>query len=130
MRIRCLILLAALLAGMIGLGHAQVRLGEGPESQKPKKTKITSRTVSGTVTAPDGQIVIGAVVQLKNTKTLAIRSFITQQDGNYRFNELSPDIDYEIRADHSGDTSSTHTLSSFDTRADAIINLKLNAKKK
>ena len=129
MRSLCLILLAALLAGA-GLGRAQLKIGEGPQAQKPKKGKITSRTVSGTVTATDDHTVTGAVVQLKNTKTLQVRSYITQQDGMYHFNELSPDIDYELLAKFSGEESSTHTLSSFDTRPDAIINLKLNAKKK
>ena len=44
----------------------------------------------------------GAVVQLKNMKTLQIRSFITQTDGTYRFFELSPDVDYELKADYQG----------------------------
>ena len=34
------------------------------------------------------QPVANAVVQLKNTKTLQIRSFITQGDGNYHFTGL------------------------------------------
>ena len=37
------------------------------------------------VTDAANQPVAGAVVQLKNTKTLQIRSFITQDDGNYHF---------------------------------------------
>jgi len=70
----------------------------------------------------------GAVVQLKNTKTLQIRSFITQQDGSYYFNGLSTDVDYELKADYQGLSSSTKTLSSFDSRKEAILNLKLNKK--
>ena len=88
-----------------------------------------ARSVQGTVFDADDAPVNGAVVQLKNTKTLQIRSFITQKDGSYHFNELSPDIDYELRADYQGQSSSTHTLSSFDTRKDSFLNLKLNPKK-
>jgi hypothetical protein len=71
----------------------------------------------------------GAVVQLKNTKTLQIRSFITKDDGTYHFYDLSPDIDYELKADYQGASSSTKKLSSFDSRTQTILNLKLNPQK-
>jgi two-component SAPR family response regulator len=95
------------------------------QSEKKKKGDQT-RTVTGTVTASDESMINGAVVQLKNLKSLQIRSFITQKDGSYHFNELSPDVDYELRATFSGTSSSTKTLSSFDSRKEAVINLKLN----
>jgi hypothetical protein len=69
------------------------------------------------------------VVQLKNTKTLQIRSFLSQQDGTYYFHGLSPDIDYELTARTDDAASGTKTLSSFDSRKEAVINLKLNPKK-
>ena len=69
------------------------------------------------------------MVQLKNMKTLQIRSFITKEDGTYHFFELSPDVDYELKADFQGASSGTKTLSSFDSRKKAVINLKLNNKK-
>jgi hypothetical protein len=88
-----------------------------------------TRSVQGSVTTPDESVAVGAVVQLKNMKTLQIRSFITLDDGTYHFFELSPDVDYELKADFRGTTSGTKTLSSFDSRKKAIINLKLNNKK-
>jgi hypothetical protein len=88
-----------------------------------------TRSVQGSVTASDDSLVTGAVVYLKNTKTLQIRSFFTQKDGSYYFHDLSPDIDYELKAEFSGASSGTHTLSSFDSRKLATINLKLNSKK-
>jgi hypothetical protein len=96
--------------------------------KKPKKGQET-RSVQGTVTTEDEAPVAGAVVQLKNTKTLQIRSFITKENGTYVFYELSPDVDYELTAKANGLTSGTKTLSSFDSRTAAIINLKLNPKK-
>jgi hypothetical protein len=57
----------------------------------------------------------GAVVQIKNTRTLQIRSFITQKDGSFHFVGLNPDIDYEIFARYRGRTSSTKTVSQFDS---------------
>ena len=88
-----------------------------------------TRSVEGIVTNPDESAAVGAVVQLKNMKTLQIRSFITLEDGKYRFFELSPDVDYELKADFRGAASGTKTLSSFDSRKKAVINLKLNNKK-
>ncbi len=87
-----------------------------------------TRTVQGAVTSAEDAAVQGAVVQLKNTKTLQIRSFITKEDGTYYFHGLSPDVDYELKADYQGASSSPKTLSSFDSRKEATINLKLNKK--
>ncbi len=98
-------------------------------AQSKKKAEEQNRSVKGAVKAADDQAVIGAVVQLKNTKTLQVRSFITKEDGTYYFLGLSRDIDYELRADFEGASSGSKTLSSFDSRKEAIINLKLNPKK-
>ena len=98
-------------------------------AQKSKKgDDQTSRTVQGIVTSAEDAPVAGAVVQLKNTKTLQIRSFITKEDGSYYFNGLSPDVDFELRAENQGSSSSTKTVSSFDSRKTVTINLKLNKK--
>jgi hypothetical protein len=96
--------------------------------KKNKDEDANTRSVEGTVTSPDDMAVDGAVVQLKNTKTMQIRSFITQESGTYHFNGLSPDIDYELRATFQGASSGAKTLSSFDSRKKATINLKLNKK--
>ena len=95
---------------------------------KKKNPEDALRTVQGTVTDAAGNQVDGAIVQLKNTKTLQIRSFVTQQHGAYYFHGLSPDVDYEIRADYQGASSSTKTMSSFDSRKEVSINLKLEKK--
>jgi hypothetical protein len=88
-----------------------------------------TRSVEGVVSNADDSAVSGAVVQLKNMKTLQIRSFITKEDGRYQFFELSPDVDFELKADYRGASSGNKTLSSFDSRKKAVINLKLNNKK-
>jgi hypothetical protein len=88
----------------------------------------STRSVQGAVTNPDESSAVGAVVQLKNMKTLQVRSFITKEDGTYHFFELSPDVDYELKADFQGASSGAKTLSSFDSRKKAVINLKLNKK--
>jgi Carboxypeptidase regulatory-like domain len=100
-----------------------------PAAFAQKKGAETTRSVQGIVTVADDSPVNGAVVQLKNSKTLQIRSFITKDDGMYHFYDLSPDIDYELKADYQGASSNTKTLSSFDSRKQAVLNLKLNPKK-
>ena len=114
-----LVLVAVLLVAGVSPGFAQTN----------KKGEAQNRSVKGAVRAADDQTVTGAVVQLNNTKSLQVRSFITKEDGTYYFLGLSPDIDYELRADFQGASSGTKTLSSFDSRKEAIINLKLNPKK-
>src|SRR5690242_14339567 len=64
-----------------------------------KKKADDRRSVQGVVSAADDTPVKGAVVQLKNTKTLQIRSFITQENGSYYFHELSPDVEFELTAE-------------------------------
>jgi hypothetical protein len=114
-----LVLVAVLLLGGAPAGFAQGK----------KKGEEQNRGVKGAVRAADDQTVSGAVVQLKNTKTLQVRSFISKDDGTYYFLGLSPDIEYELKADFQGASSGTKTLSPFDSRKEAIINLKLNPKK-
>ena len=95
---------------------------------KKKDPEESLRTVQGTVTDPSDAPVNGAIVQLKNTKTLQIRSFVTQQKGAYYFHGLSPNVDYEVRADYEGASTPTKTVSSFDSRKEVAINLKLQKK--
>jgi len=95
---------------------------------KKKDPEDSLRTVQGTVTDTAETPVDGAIVQLKNTKTLQIRSFVTQQKGAYYFHGLSPNVDYEVRADYQGASSATKTVSSFDSRKEVAINLKLQKK--
>lgn len=98
-------------------------------AKKEKDPEAGMRSVQGTVTSADDLPEGGAVVQLKNNKTLQIRSFITQKDGHYYFHGLSPDIDYELKAQSHGLSSATKTLSSFDNRKEATLNLKLEKNK-
>lgn len=102
----------------------------GAFAQKQKKgaESADTRSVQGVVTNAEDMPVSGAVVQLKNTKTLQIRSFITQDKGTYYFNGLSTDVDYELKADSNGLNSGTKTLSSFDSRKQATLNLQLKKK--
>ena len=99
-------------------------LGQALADKKDKESG-NQRAVQGTVTDAKDAAVNGAVVYLKNSKTLQIRSFVTKDQGTYYFHSLSPDVDYELHAEYNGASSPNKTLSSFDSRKQATINLKL-----
>ena len=94
----------------------------GKKDKKPDNTRM----LSGAVRDRKGDLVEGAVVQLKDTKTLEIRSFITLNDGLYRFHGLSTETDYEVQAAHKDTVSGRRRLSVYDSRKEAVINLKLD----
>lgn len=98
-------------------------------AQKDKKEDPSVRSVEGTVTDEFDSPLEGAVVQLKNLKTLQVRSFITQKDGKYHFQGLSTNVDFEVRAQYQGKTSGAKILSTFDSRRRAVVNLKVELKK-
>ena len=99
-----------------------------PEQGKKDKEDPTVRSLQGQVVDPDDKPAVGAVVQLKDTRTLQVRSFITQDNGEYRFSGLRADTDYEVKADFNGMTSDNKRLSNFDSLKIATVNIKLNRK--
>jgi hypothetical protein len=111
----------ALLALLLGVTSAA-------SAQKKDKDDQT-RSLHGLVGDVGDNPLEKAVVYLKNTRTLQVRTFITPADGNYHFYGLSPNVDYEVRAEHNGVSSPTRTLSSFDGRRQVYLNLKIEAKK-
>lgn len=99
----------------------------GPKGKKGEDEN--TRAVAGVVRGLTDEVVEGAVVQLKDTKSLRVRSYITKDDGVYRFSGLSTNADYELRARFQGLESDVKTLSIFDSRKQAVVNIKLEPKK-
>lgn len=101
-------------------------------AQKPtrqeRREEANSRSATGTITGADDMPASGAVVQLKDMRTLQVRSFITQTDGTYHFYGLKADVEYQLSARSGDATAPTRTLSVFDSRKEAILNFKLEIK--
>ena len=97
------------------------------KTRDERREEANSRAVTGIVVATDDKPQSGAVVQLKDMRTLQVRSFITLDDGQYHFSGLRPDIDYELTA-KVGESMATKKLSLFDNRKAAILNFKLDKK--
>ncbi|WP_158750193.1 carboxypeptidase-like regulatory domain-containing protein [Acidobacterium sp. S8] len=66
-----------------------------------------------------------AVVYLQDSKTNNVKSFISTQDGSYRFGQLSSDIDYELWAEYKGKKSDKKTISSFNSKKQLFIDLHI-----
>jgi hypothetical protein len=95
-------------------------------TESVQRSREEPRTLIGRVHGSQEKPLADAVVYLKNTKTLVVKTYITEANGAYRFPALSPNVDYEVHAEYKGARSDTKTLSSFDSRKEAIINLKIN----
>jgi hypothetical protein len=93
-------------------------------AQKKGKTP-TEKSVSGIVTDAGGNAIPGAVVQLKNMKTLQIRSFIAKEKGDYYFQGLNADVDYQLQAQANGKESASRTVSTFDSHPEVVINFQV-----
>ncbi len=78
-----------------------------------KKHEAQLRTVRGVVVDKSDSPLSGSVVFLKNVRTSG----------------LDPNADYELHAEKEGDKSPTRTVSSFDSRKDIVLNLKIDKKK-
>lgn len=84
-----------------------------------------TRSLTGTVVDKSGAPAKGAVVHLKDTRALSQRSYITADDGQFRFAQLSTSTDYEVWADLNGQKSDSKNLSSFDNKKVQELTLKL-----
>jgi hypothetical protein len=98
--------------------------------KKDKPRDRSHRDITGMVMLHDESPVGGAVVKLKNLRNLQVRSFITQPDGKYIFQNLSSSVDFELKAEYKAMASPTRALTIYDTRLDPVINLKLEPAKK
>jgi carboxypeptidase family protein len=98
--------------------------------KKIKKEEATLRAVQGTVVDADDKPVVGAIVQLKDVRTLQMRSYITKVDGEYHFSSLKIDDDYEVEARNNHLTSGPKKISIFDNRKIVVQNLKADKAEK
>lgn len=94
-----------------------------------QKTQGQLRTVHGTVVDKDDNTVTSAVVYLENRKTKVIRTLLSDNQGLYSFSGLDPNVDFVIHAELNGLTSMNRTVSTFDSRDEIVMTLKLDRKK-
>lgn len=112
-----------ILAGCVFAGSLLVEPSAraGAEQRGPEQ-----RIVQGKVVDRGNTAVSGAVVYLKDDHSLAVKSYITDGEGAYRFGQLAQNTDYELWAESGGKKSAVKTISSFDSKNQFFINLKLD----
>ena len=123
------VLVIAIVLVIGSAAQVNLPLNGSPSEPSPKKVRPTSKTLSGTVLNKGDQPIPGAVVYLKNMKTMTVKSFFSQKDGTYRFPQLALNTDYEVYAEKDGKKSDTKTISQFDDRYSPTINLRLDVSK-
>ncbi len=121
--------LAALLPAAASFARSPWQQDQPPESKLQKRAEAQLRVFHGTVIDKQENPVPSSVVYLKNVKTLAVKTYIADDTATYRFSGLDPNVDYEIHAEHDNLTSATRTISSFDSRRDIEVTLKLTKPK-
>ncbi|MBS1814311.1 MAG: carboxypeptidase regulatory-like domain-containing protein [Acidobacteria bacterium] len=95
-------------------------------TQMAAQRQAASRTVHGKVTEKGGGPVKGAVVHLKDLRALSQKSFITPEDGTFRFGQLNTNSDYEVWAEIDGKKSSVKRISSFEAKNTFEISLTID----
>ncbi len=112
----------------IALMLAMLALCLSAYAQDSKK-ESQLRTVRGVVVDKSESAVPGGVVFLKNLRTNQVKSYISDNEGSFRFSGLDPNADYEVHAEKDGAKSPNRQVSSFDNRKEIVLTLKLDKKK-
>lgn len=114
--------LAFLVFALAGWAKAQ------DDAKPDAKHESQLRSVHGQVSDKADNPMPGGVVFLKNTRTNAVRSYIADDTGSYKFSGLDPNTDYEIHAEKDGAKSPTRQISSFESRKEVVVNLRIDKK--
>jgi hypothetical protein len=112
---------AALAAGLVLLAPNTGLLG--PRAAQAQN--IGQRVVSGYVVDANATPLVGATVFLKNVKTKSIRSYTSAADGKFRFAQVNMVDDQELWAEKDGKKSASKSISSWDTRKEFEVELKI-----
>lgn len=113
---------AAALGMALALGFTSVPLTAAAHAQQRGAVR---RTVEGKVKGKNDAPLKGAVVYLKDSRSLAVKSFISDDDGQFHFGQLSQNTDYEIYAEFEGKRSKVKKISSFDSKNDFNFTLTI-----
>jgi Carboxypeptidase regulatory-like domain len=97
--------------------------------QAQKAGAPQQRIVQGRVVDKNNAAIHGAVVYLKDGHTLSVRSFISDNNGGFRFGQLGQNTDYEIWAESDSHKSGTKSISSFDSKSEYNFILKIDTAK-
>ncbi|WP_180541207.1 carboxypeptidase-like regulatory domain-containing protein [Nevskia soli] len=84
-----------------------------------------SRAVTGVVTDSRGNPLPGAAVQIENSRSMEIQSYLTRDDGKYYFHDLSRDTDYTLKAKYKRWWSKEKLLNKLNAAKQVTIDLTI-----
>lgn len=87
-------------------------------------------TVDGTVVDANHAPLSGAVVYLENPKSLDVQSYLSDAQGHFHFNHISPQTDYEVWAEQNGVESKHRFISQFSSHVNFHFTLAVTPGKK
>ena len=106
------------------VSHAASRAFSGSASFDARPP--AQRVVQGRVLDKKDAPIIGAVVYLKDTRSLSVKSYLTDESGRFHFGQLADGADYEVWAEQNGKRSSSKTISQFNSKLDIQFTLKID----
>ena len=119
-RLLCALALGAVLSAAVSAPPAW---GSGAAAESTKVPKL--RTVEGTVCSKEDAPLQGAVVYLQDSKSLAVKSYLSDAQGRFHFRQLSMSTDFNLWAEFNGNRSKTKSISQFNSKTDLNFKLKL-----
>src|SRR3954471_19496602 len=126
------LLTTTVLLAVVGIATLQAQYNPKGVVSAPKKgdkqEDANLRSIEGVVSDADRNLVPKAIVQLKDMRTLQVRSFVTSAEGAYHFAGLRMDTDYELKASLGDQATSTKRVSNFETRKTVTVNLQMEKK--
>jgi hypothetical protein len=93
-----------------------------PPAESQLMTQPSLRNLSGRVTDTSHEPIRGAIVELRDSNTNEVVTYITDASGHYSFKRLDGNIDYQVWVLFRGHPSATHNISKFDSHMTTVIN--------
>jgi len=81
------------------------------------------------VCSKEGTPLQGAVVYLQDSKSLTVKSYLSDAQGRFHFRQLSMSADFDLWAELNGKRSKTRTISQFNSKTDLNFKLTLPVSK-
>lgn len=108
------IAVVSVMFGLVTAGGTSVLSILGGSVLAAQSSGPATRLVEGKVENKGGEVIKGAVVYLKDSRSNSVRSAISGEDGSFRFVQLAQSTDYEVWAKLDETKSKTRSISSFD----------------
>jgi hypothetical protein len=80
------------------------------------QSATASRTVDGKVIGKGDSPLAGAVVYLKDTRSLSVKTFICDEEGKFHFGQVAQNTDYELWSEFNHVKSNNKSISSLDDK--------------